>query len=75
MTVFRYWGMRLPAETPWKGIETSKEMREPAMLTAVAVAFSLIVLAPFIGRWRANVWLKANVPAEESAADRIPETA
>lgn len=45
------------------------------MLTAVAVAFSLIVLAPFIGRWRANVWLKANVPAEESAADRIPETA
>ncbi len=35
------------------------------MHVAMAISFSMILVAPFFGRWRANVWLKANVPQEE----------
>jgi len=44
------------------------------MHVAMAVAFAMILAAPFFGRWRANVWLKANVAAEQAPA-RIAETA
>jgi hypothetical protein len=44
------------------------------MHIAIAVAFAMILVAPFFGRWRANVWLKANMPEEQTTA-RVPETA
>jgi hypothetical protein len=44
------------------------------MHIALAVSFALILIAPFFGRWRANVWLKANLPAEKTPAT-LPETA
>jgi hypothetical protein len=34
----------------------------------LGVAFGVIVVAPFLGRWRAKVWLKKNMPAEEKIA-------
>jgi hypothetical protein len=48
--------------------------RRPSMHVAIAVAFAMILAAPFFGRWRANVWLKANMPEEQTTA-RVPETA
>lgn len=44
------------------------------MHIAMAIAFGMVVVAPFFGRWRANVWLRANMP-EEKATASIPETA
>ena len=44
------------------------------MHVAMAVAFSMILVAPFFGRWRANVWLKANVP-QEQLSPSMAETA
>ncbi len=44
------------------------------MHVAIAVSFALILTAPFLGRWRANVWLKANMPVERASAS-LPETA
>jgi hypothetical protein len=44
------------------------------MHVAMAVSFAMIMVAPFFGRWRANVWLKANVPAEQASVS-IAETA
>jgi hypothetical protein len=41
---------------------------------ALAIAFALVVAAPFIGRWRANVWLKANVPSVETTTAGVAET-
>jgi hypothetical protein len=48
--------------------------RRPSMHVAIAVAFAMILVAPFFGRWRANVWLRANMPEEQGTA-RVPETA
>ena len=46
------------------------------MRIALAVAFGLIALAPFYGRWRANVWLKKHMPAGRVAKTKgIPEAA
>lgn len=45
------------------------------MHVALAVAFGLIVVAPFFGRWRATLWLKANMPERQSTPDGIAETA
>jgi hypothetical protein len=45
------------------------------MHVAMAVAFSMILIAPFFGRWRANVWLKANMPEERGASVSVAETA
>ena len=36
--------------------------KEMFMQIALAVAFVMVAVAPFIGRWRANVWLKKNMP-------------
>ena len=44
------------------------------MHVAMAVAFAMILVAPFFGRWRANVWLRANMP-EEKASANVAETA
>ena len=33
------------------------------MHIALAVAFGMVAVAPFFGRWRANVWVKKNMPA------------
>jgi hypothetical protein len=41
---------------------------------AIAIAFASVLVAPFFGRWRANVWLKANLP-EEKPAPSVVETA
>ena len=39
------------------------------MHVALGVALGSIVVAPFIGKWRANVWLRSREQAFE-AADR-----
>jgi hypothetical protein len=44
------------------------------MHIALGVSFGMIVAAPFIGRWRANVWLKNHLPAEREMKS-IPEIA
>ena len=44
------------------------------MHIALGVAFGMIAVAPFIGRWRANVGLKKNMPQEQSM-NSIPEIA
>jgi hypothetical protein len=49
--------------------------RRKDMHIAMALAFGMVVVAPFFGRWRANVWLKANVPQEERSVASFPETA
>ncbi len=45
------------------------------MHIALAVAFGSVAVAPFVGRWRANVWLKKNMPAERTAGASVPEIA
>ena len=44
------------------------------MHIALGISFGMIAAAPFVGRWRANVWLRKNMPAERSAKS-IPEIA
>jgi hypothetical protein len=48
--------------------------KEKTVSIAIAISFAMVVAAPFFGRWRANVWLKANLPAEETAPS-VVETA
>jgi hypothetical protein len=45
------------------------------MHTALAVAFGLIVVAPFFGRWRANLWLKTNMPQKQGVVNTVVEIA
>jgi hypothetical protein len=46
------------------------------MRVALGIAFAMVAVAPFVGRWRANVWLRKNMPAKNvSTADTIPEIA
>ncbi len=45
------------------------------MHVALAVAFGSIMVAPFIGRWRANVWLKSNVQAPRPLPKNVIEIA
>jgi integral membrane sensor domain MASE1 len=53
-----------------------QDLREKEMFMHIALgtAFGMIAAAPFIGRWRANVWLKKNMP-QEQVVRRIPEIA
>jgi hypothetical protein len=37
------------------------------MRIALAITFVLVASAPFLGRWRANVWLRKNMQANEAA--------
>jgi hypothetical protein len=46
------------------------------MRIALGIAFAMVAVAPFLGRWRANVWLRKNMPAKNAShADTIPEIA
>jgi hypothetical protein len=45
------------------------------MRIALGIAFAMVAVAPFFGRWRANVWLKKNMPAKHGSTDSLPETA
>jgi len=45
------------------------------MRIALAVAFGMVAVAPFFGRWRANVWLKKNMPARGPVKSRVAEAA
>jgi hypothetical protein len=46
------------------------------MKIALAIAFGMVAVAPFFGRWRANVWLKKNMPAGRVVKSKsIPEAA
>ena len=53
------------------GLPGRKEMW---MRIALAVSFALVAAAPFFGRWRANVWLRKNMPAERTV-DTVPKAA
>jgi hypothetical protein len=44
------------------------------MRLALGIAFGMIAVAPFFGRWRANVWLKNHAPAERTMKS-VPEIA
>jgi hypothetical protein len=35
------------------------------MLIILGVALGMVVVAPFLGRWRAKIWLKKNILAEQ----------
>lgn len=46
------------------------------MEVALALAFGLIVVAPFLGRWRANVWLRTHIPEPQTVrANTVVEIA
>jgi hypothetical protein len=45
------------------------------MHVALAVAFGSIVVAPFIGRWRANVWLKTRIEESRPLPNNVIEIA
>ena len=57
-----------------KGLKNIQGERRSFMHIALGVAFGMIAAAPFIGRWRANVWLKKNMSQEQSV-NSIPEIA
>lgn len=44
------------------------------MHIALGISFGMIAAAPFVGRWRANVWLRKHM-SEERSVKSIPETA
>jgi hypothetical protein len=44
------------------------------MHIALGTAFGMIVAAPFVGRWRASVWLKKNM-SQAQVVSRIAEIA
>ena len=66
------------AETRWAMGDTSRRSivvagrmnwGDETMHVALGVALGSIVVAPFVGKWRANVWLRNREQAFE-AADR-----
>jgi hypothetical protein len=44
------------------------------MHIALGISFGMIAAAPFVGRWRANTWLKKSLTAHASVKN-IPEIA
>ena len=48
--------------------------RGEQMRVALGIAFAMVAVAPFFGRWRANVWLRKNMPAERTV-ESVPKTA
>jgi hypothetical protein len=44
------------------------------MQIALGISFGMIAAAPFVGRWRANVWLKKQMSTQRSMKS-IPEIA
>jgi hypothetical protein len=57
-----------------EGTDSFKEKGDVFMHIALAVAFGTVAVSPFVGRWRANVWLRKNMPAERTIKG-IPEVA
>jgi hypothetical protein len=51
------------------------EKENVEMHVVMGVAFAMILVAPFFGRWRANVWLRANMPQETASATSVGEIA
>ena len=45
------------------------------MHVALAVALGSISVAPFIGRWRANLWLKQNLRPVRTVHNNVVEIA
>ena len=45
------------------------------MHIALGISFAMIAAAPFVGRWRANVWLRKHMPADRTVKSSIPEIA
>lgn len=45
------------------------------MHVALGVAFGSIVVAPFVGRWRANVWLRTRIQAPRPLPKNVIEIA
>jgi len=45
------------------------------MHAALAVAFGSIVVAPFVGRWRANVWLRTRAQSHRPLPKNVIEIA
>lgn len=61
--------------TPWLG-SLPGPTKEMFMKIALAIAFGMVAVAPFFGRWRANVWLKKNMPAGRVVKSKsVPEAA
>ena len=55
---------RLPVQ-PWRKVLKALGRKEKVeMHIALAISFGMIAAAPFVGRWRANVWLKKQMSAE-----------
>ncbi|WP_260703044.1 hypothetical protein [Edaphobacter flagellatus] len=48
-------------------------MNVNATQIALVIPFVLIAIAPFVGRWRANVWLKRHAQRERAAAIQAAE--
>ncbi len=44
------------------------------MHIALGVSFVMVATAPFLGRWRANVWLKKHMP-QQPTMKSVPEIA
>jgi hypothetical protein len=63
----------LPVQT-LEGSQKPKGRKETFMRLALGIAFGMIAVAPFFGRWRANVWLRKHIPAERTMKT-VPEIA
>jgi hypothetical protein len=66
--------LRLPVQ-PRRIFKTLGRKEKFFMRIALGVAFGMIAVAPFIGRWRANVWLKKHMPPQEQSTNSIPDLA
>jgi hypothetical protein len=68
--VIPLWSFPLLADIASRGKRRILEMH-----VVMGLAFALILVAPFFGRWRANVWLRANMPEETTSATSVGEIA
>jgi hypothetical protein len=57
-----------------KDVAKPGEKGEGLMHIALVISFGMIAAAPFVGRWRANVWLRKHLPVERTVKS-IPEIA
>lgn len=53
----------------------SRTTQETSMHLALVVALGSISVAPFIGRWRANLWLKQNLRTVPTVHNNVVEIA
>jgi hypothetical protein len=70
----QYFAVQSAGSTPERVQQDLWGERRRLMHIALAVAFGMIAVAPFFGRWRANVWLKKHM-SEERTVKSIPEAA